>query len=65
MRADFLRHMQKTIPEFIKDDSTDEKDLLTLADKMCVEREERYIVERCNEYELPLFDVPTNAHLYE
>lgn len=64
VREDFLAHMSSKVPDFVKE-GDDVKQLLQLAEKMAVEREERYIVERCSEYDMPLFDVPTDANLYD
>jgi hypothetical protein len=66
VREDFISHIMKHVPDFFKDEGAiNGKKILNLADKKNAEREEAYIAEHCNQFELPLFDVPTNSHAFD
>lgn len=60
VREDFANAMVKVLPEFFaKTSETNHlRKILQHAEKKCADREEKYIAERCSEYELPLFDIP-------
>jgi len=67
VRDDFANAMSKHLPEFFKtDDGPKElKKILAHADRKSLEREEAFIADNCSEFEVPLFDIPTDVHSYE
>lgn len=65
VREDILNHMAKALPDYFKDDTNPTKTLMAYADKKCSERDEEYLAKTCSQFELPLFDVPTNVHNFD
>ena len=64
-REEFVLAMSKLLPPDFKEDANHAKKILSLAESKSVAREDRYISEKCSEFELPVFNVPTNASLYD
>lgn len=60
VREDFANAMVKVLPDFFSKASETNhlRKILQHAEKKCADREEKYIAERCSEYDLPLFDLP-------
>lgn len=67
VRDDFCKFMAKQIPEFFKtDDGPKElKKILAHADRRNTETEDKFVADHCTEYEVPCFEMPTNARDYE
>jgi hypothetical protein len=65
IRDDVVAAMGTKIPDFFKDETKNGRQILDKAEKLATDREEQYIKSVCSEYELPLFDVPTDANTFE
>lgn len=65
VREDVISAMATKMPEFFKDENKQGRRILDKAEKLATEREDQYIQSVCNEYELPLFDVPTDVNTFE
>lgn len=66
VREDFIHFMTKHVPDFFKEDGHAQiKKMVSHSDKLCIAREQAYIDENCSEFEVPLFDIPTNAHSFD
>jgi len=59
--------MKKHVPEYFHTDAGHKAkaEVLGLAEKLCCDREEQYIVKNSNEYEQPHFDIPVDANLHD
>jgi len=65
VREDIISAMSHKMPEFFKDETKQGRRILDKSEKLATEREEHYIQSVCSEYELPLFDVPTDVNTFE
>ena len=58
--------MSKMLPDFFRDEvQVPAIKILTYADKLNAEHEEKFISTKCSIYELPCFEIPINAHTYD
>jgi hypothetical protein len=65
-REDFLEAIKKTVPEtFLADQGQSQKAIMALAEELNNGHEDAYIVAHTNEYEVPLFEIPVNAHTFD
>ena len=64
-REEFVSAISKVLPADFKEDINHAKKILTTAEIKSVAREDRYISEKCSEFELPVFNLPTNASHYD
>lgn len=60
-REGFVDGIIKQLPEFFKDNEK-EQAILERAAKLCSEREESYIAEKCAPFVTPFFDYAVDAH---
>jgi len=67
VRDDFVHSMAKHVPDFFKSDEGPKeiKKIHAWADRKNMERDESYIADNCSEFDVPLFDVPTNVHSFD
>lgn len=65
VREEVVAAMAKAMPEFFKDEHGQGRRILDKAEKLSIEREEKYIESVCSEYDLPLFDLPTDVNTFE
>ena len=66
MREDFVDAIKRVVPEHFLGDNVKNRELiLALAEQLYSDREELYLGRRCDEYELPCFDIPCDVHTYE
>jgi hypothetical protein len=65
VREEVVAAMAKMMPEFFKEENKQGRRILDKAEKLSIEREDKYIASVCSEYELPLFDLPTDVNTFE
>lgn len=65
LREDLVNAMVKLIPGFFSEESRNAKKILNKAESFYLEMEQAYIDGKCSAYELPCFEIPTDASLYE
>lgn len=65
VREELVSVMTVRMPEFFKEENKQGKRILDRAEKNAKLREDQYIKSVCNEYELPLFEVPSDVYTYE
>jgi len=56
-REDILNSMAKTVPEFFKDDTKHQKQILARSEAMCLEKEEAFLESKCSTYDFPNFEI--------
>lgn len=66
-REEFFESIRKHVPEYFHTDAGNKAkaEVLNLAEKLCADREEQYIVKNSNEYEQPHFDIPVDSNLHD
>jgi hypothetical protein len=54
------------VPEtFLADQGESQQSILGLAETVSNDREESYIMANTDEYDVPLFEIPVNAHTFD